>query len=91
MDMSRLNCRTGLSYTDQVHAARLPFTLPVKFRQPGDTAALGMDYHAGGKLAFVTAGAHGIGEAIANLTGEDAGGPSSRIIRYRAWTDPNDI
>jgi hypothetical protein len=32
----------------------------VKFRQPGDTAALGMDYQLSGKLAFVTAGAHGI-------------------------------
>jgi len=39
----------------------------VKFRQPGDTAALGMDYQLRGKLAFVIAGAHGIGEAIANL------------------------
>jgi hypothetical protein len=35
----------------------LPFTLPVKFRQAGDTAALGMDYQLRGKLAFVTAGA----------------------------------
>jgi hypothetical protein len=34
----------------------LPFTLPVKFRQPGDSAALGMDYQLRGKLAFVTAG-----------------------------------
>jgi NAD(P)-dependent dehydrogenase (short-subunit alcohol dehydrogenase family) len=32
-----------------------------------------MDYQLRGKLAFVTAGAHGIGEAIANLlTGEGA-------------------
>jgi NAD(P)-dependent dehydrogenase (short-subunit alcohol dehydrogenase family) len=45
----------------------------VKFRQPGDTAALGMDYQLRGKLAVVTAGAHGIGEAIANLfAGEGA-------------------
>jgi hypothetical protein len=29
----------------------MPFTLPVKFRQPGDTAALGMDYQLSGKLA----------------------------------------
>jgi hypothetical protein len=36
----------------------------VKFRQPGDTAAPGMDYQLRAKLAFVTAGAHGIAEAI---------------------------
>ena len=30
-----------------------------------------MDYQIKGKLAFVTAGAHGIGEAIANLLAQE--------------------
>ena len=33
-----------------------------------------MDYQIKGKLAFVTAGAHGIGEAIANLLAQEGVG-----------------
>jgi hypothetical protein len=39
----------------------------VKFRQAGDIAALGMDYQLRDKLAFVNAGARGIGEANREL------------------------
>src|SRR5580658_2067710 len=36
MDMSRLNCRTGLSYPDQFSRSATAIHAPVKFRQPGE-------------------------------------------------------
>src|SRR6266567_9623201 len=74
MDMSRLNCRTGLSYPDRFSRSSTAIHAAGEIQTTGDTAALGMDYQLRGKLAFVTAGAHGIGEANRNGIAVTAGG-----------------